>query len=195
MKKKLASLVIAISAFGSITAQTSAELQQITLYYFAGERHETTRSYVNFETGKRGPLRGELPEEFDLMYGGMIIGKDGKRFPDWFRVTDARSMIVDLGAKNWPDIKETPPFPKAGKSHRPPPLAERPMVIDVDAGSKVVSPYRQFIMVQPGHIYLMRILHGNKVIYAMFRVESLTPKESCVLSWKHVPPPKVDNEK
>lgn len=195
MKTKLFSLVIMISAFGSIAAQTSPELQQVTLYYYAGERHETTRSHVNFETGKRGPLRGELPEEFDLMFGGLIIAKDGKRFPDWFRVTDARSMIVDLGAKNWQDIRETPPFPKADKSHPPPPLAQRPMVVDVSAGSKEVSPYRQFILVQQGHIYLMRILHGNKVIYAMFGVESLNSEESCVLSWKHVSPPKVDNEK
>jgi len=75
MKTKLFSLLIVISAFGSIAAQTNTELQQVTLYYFDGRQHETTRSYVNFETGKRGPLRGELPEEFDLKYGGLHIEK------------------------------------------------------------------------------------------------------------------------
>jgi hypothetical protein len=195
MKTKLFSLVIVISAFGSIAAQTSPELQQVTLYNMVKSPYDESRSSINFETDKTGLLGGERPTNFDLSYGGMIIAKDGRRFPDWFRVTDARSMIVDVGAKNWQDIRETPPFPKTGKSHPPPPLAQRPMVVDVSAGSKEVSPYRQFILVQQGHIYLMRILHGNKVIYAMFRVESLNSEESCVLSWKHVTPPKVDNEK
>ena len=196
MKTKiLFSLMILISACGSVVAQSSPELQQVTLYNMAKPQHDESRSSINFETRKRGLLRSERLTDFDLMYGGIIIGKDDKRLPDWFRVTDSRSMIVDLGAKNWPDIKETPPFPKAGKSHPPPPLANRPMVVDNSADSKEISPYRQFIPVEPGHIYLMRILHGNKVGYAMFRVESLTPEVSCVLSWKHVTPPKVDNEK
>lgn len=151
---------------------------------------------MNFETGKRGPLRGELPEEFDLRYGGMHVEKDGKVFPDWLSVADSRAMIVELGAKKWQDVKETPPFPKPATSRRPLPLSKRPIVIEVSAGSKEVSPYRQVIEVKLGHMYLMRLLHGKKVIYTMFRVESLDTKVSCVLSWKHVKPPNVDdNEK
>ena len=196
MKTKiLFSLVILISACGPVVAQSSTEPQQVTIYNFGTPKHDESRSSINFETGKRGHLRAESLADFDLMYGGMIIEKEGQRFPDWFRVTDTRSMIVDLGAKNWPEITETPPFPKGGKAHPPPPLANRPMVVDNSANSKEVSPYRQFIPVKPGHIYLMRLLHGNKVIYAMFRVESLNSEESCVLSWKRVAPPKVDNEK
>ncbi|MFN2579046.1 MAG: hypothetical protein ABR607_15330 [Pyrinomonadaceae bacterium] len=191
----LISLLLLISAFISVGGQTSTELQQVTLYNFGTAQHDESKSSINFETGKRGHLRSESLTDFDLMYGGMIIEKDGRRFPDWFRVTDTRSMIADLGAKNWPDINETPEFPNARTLHRPPPLANRPMVVDVSAGSKDVSPYRQFIPVQPDHMYLMRILHGNKVIYAMFRIESLDPQQSCVLSWKRVTPPKADNEK
>lgn len=193
--KMLVSLVMVISACGSVVAQSIPELKQVTLYNMAKPQHDESRSAINFETGERGLLRSERLTDFDLMYGGMIIEKDGQRLPDWFRVTDARSMIVDLGAKNWLDIRETPPFPTAGKSYRPPPLANRPMVVDASAGSKEVSPYRQFIPVMSDHIYLMRLLHGSKVIYTMFRVESLDPEVSCVLSWKHVTPPKVDNEK
>ena len=196
MKTKLFSLVIVISAFGSIAAQTSTELQQVTLHYFSYQRHDTTRSYVNFETGKRGPLRGELPDDFDLKYGGMRIEKDGKVFPDWLSVADSRSMIVELGAKEWQDIKQTPPFPQPKKPLPPLSLSKRPIVIDVSAGSKEVSPYRQVIVVKPGHMYLMRLLHGKKVIYTMFRVESLQSWDNCVLSWKLVTPPNVDdNEK
>lgn len=194
MRTKLFSLVIVISAFGSIAAQTSTELQQVTLYYYSIQ--QPSRSYVNFETGKRGLLRGEPPDEFDLRYGGMRIEKDGKVFPDWLSVADSRSMIVELGAKKWQDLKATPPFPQPKKSRPPLPLSKRPIVIDVSAGSKEVSPYRQVIVVKPGHMYLMRLLHGKKVIYTMFRVESLDSKVSCVLSWKHVRPPNVDdNEK
>ena len=59
-----------------------------------------------------------------------------------------------------------------------------------------MSPYRQVIVVKPGHMYLMRLLHGKKVIYTMFRVESLQSWDNCVLSWKLVTPPNVnDNEK
>lgn len=196
MKKKLFSLVIVISAFGSIAAQTSTELQQVTLHYFSYQRHDTTRSYVNFETGKRGPLRGELTDVFDLKYGGMHIEKGGKVFPDWLSVADSRSMIVELGAKKWQDVEATPPFPQPKKPHPPLPLSKRPIVIDVSAGSKEVSPYRQVIEVKPGHMYLMRLVHGKKVIYTMFRVESLDSRVSCVLSWKHVKPPNIDdNEK
>lgn len=193
--RMLLSLVILISAFGSIAGQTNAELQQVTLYNFSAQQPDASRSAINFETGKRGHLHSEPPTEFDLMYGGMVIEKDGKVFPDWLRVTDSRSMIVDLGAKKWQDFKVTPPFPKASKSRPPLPLSKRPIVIDVSAGSTEVSPYRQVVEVKAGRVYLMRLLHGKKVVYTMFRVESLNSGESCVLSWKQVRPPNVDDEK
>jgi hypothetical protein len=194
--KMLLLLVMVISTCGSIAGQTSAELQQVTLYYYSHQHPTGFRSYVNFETGKRGPLRGELPADFDLRYGGVIIGKGDKALPDWLTVADSRSMIVELGAKTWQDIKETPPFPPPSKSRPPLPLANRPIVVDASAGSKEISPYRQLIIVKPGHMYLMRLMHGKKVIYTMFRVESLNSRESCVLSWKMVKPPNVDdNEK
>src|SRR5256885_17140725 len=115
MKTKiLFSLVILISACGPVVAQSSTEAQQVTLYNFGTPEHDESRSSINFETGKRGHLRGEQLADSDLMYGGMIIEKDGKRFPDWFRVTDSRSMIVDLGAKEWRANQRATTAPNAG---------------------------------------------------------------------------------
>ena len=133
----LLSLVITISACGSIAAQTSTELPagHAPLLFLSRDTRPPDL-YVNFETGKRGPLRGGLPGDFDLKYGGMRIEKDGKVFPDWLSVADSRSMIVELGAKEWQDIKQTPPFPQPKKPLPPLSLSKRPIVINVSAGSK-----------------------------------------------------------
>ena len=109
-------LVITFTACASIAAQTEGVLREVTLYYFQyPEQPDRSRSSVNFETGERGPDRSG---SFDLRYGGMAIGtpgtpgKPGKFLADWLGVLDCRSMVVDLGAKQWQDFKTTPPFPK-----------------------------------------------------------------------------------
>jgi hypothetical protein len=195
----LLSLVIAISACGSIAAQTDAALKEVTLYYFHyPDQPDASRSSVNFETGERGPDR---VGSYDLRYGGMVIGspsnggKPGKVYPDWLGVLDCRSMVVDLGAKQWQDFKETPPFPRTKTSEPPRPLGQPTCAVNASAGRTDFSPYRQFVVVDPGHVYLMRLLRGRKVSYVMFRVESLNSRESCVISWKLVTPPNVDDEK
>jgi hypothetical protein len=200
----LLSLVIVLTACASITAQTDGVLREVTLYWFhpsdrsSPAQPDNTRSSVNFETGNRGPDR---VGSFDLRYGGMIIGEPpkagepGKLLPDWLGVLDCRSMMVDLGAKQWQDFKETPPFPKPKTLEPPRPLGKPTCAIDASAGRTDFSPYRQYVVVNPGHIYIMRLLRGSKVSYVMFRVESLNSKESCVISWKMVKPPNVDNER
>ena len=114
---------------------------------------------------------------------------------NWLGVIDCRSRIVDLGAKTWQDFKTTPPLPSP--QYLPEPLALTPcsFVIDNSVGTREISPYRQFVVAKPGHVYLMMLVRGNKVRFLMFRVESLNSKESCVISWKLVKPPNVDNEK
>src|SRR6185369_4859133 len=109
-------LVITFTACASMAAQTEGVLREVTLYYFQyPEQPDRSRSSVNFETGERGPDRSG---SFDLRYGGMAIGtpgtpgKPGKFLADWLGVLDCRSMVVDLGAKQWQDFKTTPPFPK-----------------------------------------------------------------------------------
>lgn len=195
----LLSLTIVFTVCASTAAQTEGELRQVTLYYFHHpDQPDHSRSAVNFETGDRGPSRSG---SFDLRYGGMIIGmpsqhgKPGKFLYDWLGVLDCRSMVVDLGAKQWQDFKETPPFPKPKTSEPPRPLAKPTCAIDASAGRTDVSPYRQFVVADPGHIYIMRLLRGSKVSYVMFRVESLNSKDNCVISWKMVKPPNVDNER
>ena len=196
MKSKiLFLLVITISAVAPIAGQTDTQLQRVTLYFFKHpELPDESRSSINFETGKRGYTRGEPYTDFDLQYGGMAIGMNGRWIWNWLRVTDPRSMIADIGAKQWRDFKETPPFPP-GPKVPPRSLSQPTFAVDASADSKVLSPYRQFVEVKPEHMYLMRLRHGNKVRYVMFRVESLTTKDNCVITWKMVIPPNVDNER
>ena len=122
-------------------------------------------------------------------------GEVSKILADWLGVLDCRSQIVDLGVKQWQDFKETPPFPKPKTLEPPRPLDRQGCVVDASAGRTDFSPYRQFVQADPGHIYLVRLWHLNKVRYVMFRVESLVSRDNCVLSWKLVKPPNVaDNE-
>ena len=197
-------LVIAFTACASIVAQTESELREVTLYWFnhwdrvGPVQPDQSRSAVNFETGERGIPRGG---SFDLRYGGVVIGeptqnnKPGKFFPDWLNVLDCRSMVVDLGVKQWQDFKETPPFPQPKKLGPPRPLGEPICAVDTSAGRTDFSPYRQMVEPKPGHVFLARLLRGKTVSYVMFRVESLNSRESCVISWKMVKPPNVDNER
>jgi hypothetical protein len=200
----LLSLVITVAACAPVVSQTESELREVTLYWyhhsdrFGPSQPDDSRSAVNFETGNRGPARRG---SFDLRYGGVIIGaptkndKPGKFYPDWLNVLDCRSMVVDLGVKQWQDFKETPPFPQPKTLAPPRPLGEPICAVDTSAGRADFSPYRQMVEPKPGHVFLARLLRERKVSYVMFRVESLASRESCVISWKMVKPPNVDNER
>lgn len=168
--------------------QEVATLNQVTLYSRIGH-NDWSRTSVNFESGERGSPNRRLAY-YDLTYGNLAINYDA----DWFGVGDPRSMIIDLGAKQWGDFKETPSFFKGKKPRKPLPL-NRPMVIDASAGVKEHSPYQQFVRVEAGHMYLMKVMRERKTFYVMFRVDSLTRVDNCVLSWKQVPPPRDDFEK
>lgn len=208
----LLSLVIMFSAFMPVGAQTNGELRQVTLNILDSRISSTTRFSINFETGKVRESRREFSGDFDLIYGGMSVGWYGKKgkakvvdvrgrpmptewFYDWFQVADPRFMIADLGAKKWADFTETPSFPPSKKTERPQPLENKRYVYATTAESGFLSPYRQAVQAKAEHMYLIRLRRGPKVIYAMFRVESLVSRNKCVLSWKLVPPPKVDNER
>ena len=210
MKTKiLFSLIMLISACGSITAQNpstqdrprrvvpaktdsqdaDAVLKEVTLYYFQlPDQPDRSRSSVNFETGERGP---DQARSYDLRYGGMSIGVPGRpeTLANWLGVLDCRSKVVDLGAKTWQDFKATPPLPSP--QYLPESLLLTPCsyAVDASAGSREISPYRQFVIPKAGHVYLMVLVRENKVRFLMFRVESLNSKESCVISWKLVTPP------
>ena len=169
-------------------AQTGLDLKEATLFSPLGNNLDQTRGFLNFETGEIGVLHSQSLKDFDLAFGTMAINSDN----NWFEVRDSRSRITDLGAKDWSDFKETPPFPKAKVKTQP--SLNPPKVVDASAGSREISPYNQFIPTKFAHMYLMRVLKSGKVIYIMFRVERLDTQKSCLLSWKKVPPPRVDNE-
>lgn len=188
----LVSLLLMMWICAPVVAQADTGLSQVTLYWYSPgqsidpEKTDRSRSAVNFETGERGAADGQ----HDLRYGGIAIGaNDGKLLADWLGVLDCRNMIVELGVKQWRNFKETPPFPQPKTEEAPLPPGNGPRCA-------VGEPYRQFVAVNPGHMYLMRVLHGQKVKYVMFRIESFVSRDNCVLSWKLVKPPNVpDDEK
>ena len=173
---------LSIAAVG----QNKEQLARVTLFS-ALPSHDHTRTSINFETGERGVLREPI-EYYDLSYGFLRVNTDG----DWFGVRDPRSRIVDLGVRKWDEIKDTPPFPQP-KTKVPPSLTP-PKVIDAAAGSTDVSPLRQFVRAQSGHMYLMRVLRGTRVFYVMLRVENVEAEQSCEITWKRVKPPNVTDE-
>jgi hypothetical protein len=193
------SIIVLISLSVSAGGQAGAELAQVTLYSGLGHNHDFTRSSLNFESGERGYR--ETVSGFDLIYGNLSINYGSDWYRDWLVVLNPRSIVCDLGEKKWGDFRQTPSFP--WKNWRVPLPLNSPMVFDASAGKKVdtpngkqsVTPHRQSVMVRAGHMYLMRVMRGRSETYVMFRVESLTSGDNCVLSWKKVPPPEDDVEK
>ena len=190
--RKMSTSIRVLALFGSLVftahGQDVPTLNQVTLYSQRSYR-DWSRTSVNFDTGERGSASGRLAG-FDLTYGNLAVNNDG----DWFEVRDPRSMIIDLGAKQWEDFKETPSFFKGKKPRKPLPLS-KPKVVDASADSKEISPYQQFVHVKAGHMYLMKVVRERKTTYIMFRIDSLTKEDNCVLSWKKVPPPVDEMEK
>ena len=185
-------LILALVALTALSINADAQdvptLTSATLYSRLAYRDRNPAS-VDFDSGETVPTYPQSVK-YDITYGSLAVNND----PDWFEVHDPRSMIVDLGAKQLGDFKETPSFPKSKTPQQPMPL-KRPKVVDASAGSKEVSPYQQFVPVKVGHVYLMKVWRERRKIYVLFRVDSLNQKDSCRLSWKKVPPPVDDIER
>jgi hypothetical protein len=183
MKCKFVFVLGALIALSfTVAGQHVEEINQVILYSKIGH-HDWSRAAVNFETGARGSPYWKLTD-FDLIYGTMAVNGDS----DWFMVANPKSMIVDLGVKQWGDFKETPAFFKDKKPRKPQPL-DTPIEIDVSAGSKEVSPYKQVVRVQAGHMYLMKVMRERTATYVMFRVDNLLKQDNCLLTWRMVAPP------
>lgn len=189
MAKLIVALGVVITCLVSALGQEAPPLRQVVLYSKITHR-DWSRSSINFESGERGSPSADA-SGFDLIYGTLAINDDS----NWFEVSDARSMIVDMGAKQWGDFKETPSFPNSDKPRKPLPLKGNVKEIVTSAGSKEVSPYQQFVPVKAGHIYLMKVVRERKKTYIMFRVDNLVSEDNCLLSWKTVPPPRLDIER
>ena len=184
-------IALSVAVFG----QDVPPLNEVTLYSKMGHR-EWRRASINFDSGERGSPTADY-SDFDLVYGNFASNRDrdGNWFDsDWFVVSNPRSMIIDLGKKQWKDFKETPKVAK-GMTRKPLPLRDPPIEIDGSAGSKEMSPYKQLVRVKAGHMYLMKVVRGRKSTYVMFRVDKLVRQDNCLLSWKKVQPPRDDIEK
>lgn len=186
MKGSILIALVVITLSGTADGQNEAALSQATLYF----RPKYREAYINFDPGTKGAGNAHCGAEFDLGYGNLSRPNDY----DWFLVCNPRSRIVDLGKKQWRDFKETPRA-FAGKKPRKPLPLNAPLVFDGSGGSKEMAPFQQAARVRAGHMYLIRVAKGPKRIYVMFRVDSLTTRDNCFLSWKKVPPPQDDMEK
>lgn len=188
MNRPILVALIAVSTLsGTAHGQNEAALSQATLYSY---RLYRGKSYINFDSGAKGLKNTPCSAAFDLGYGNLIVNNHY----DWFQVCNPKSRIVDLGKKQWTDFKKLPSSFTEKKPRKPLPL-NAPMVVDASAGSKEASPFQQFARVREGHMYLVRVARGRDRIYFMFRVDSLTTSDNCVLSWKKIPLPPDDIEK
>jgi hypothetical protein len=161
-------LIVAALLAGAPEALSQAvgsEPQKVTLV--ARRKTEEDDNYVDaafsFEHGING--KGALPvtrNDWDVLFGNSPTG-------DTFDVTmvvDDCSRIKDLGALDWGDAFEVPVLPAYPKPTREPSV-------------KAVV----------GHMYAVHTKDGDSDLYAVFRVESLEPGQSVMISWKRVAPP------
>lgn len=44
-----------------------------------------------------------------------------------------------------------------------------------------------------GHMYVVRVVDEREDFYVLFRVESLVRGDNCTISWKRIPPPRVES--
>jgi hypothetical protein len=181
-------VILLITLSAAANGQEGAALSRVTLYSEQGPSSRS-KALINFDTGALGGFGSRL-NDFDLSYGKISLNHDN----DWLMVCDARSRIIDLGNKRWADFKRTPDFFKGRKPLKPLPL-DAPMVFDASGGVKEHSPYQQIVQAKVGHMYMMRAVRGRKKFYVMFRVDSLTRGDWCLLSWKKVQQPEEAIEK
>lgn len=127
----------------------------------------------------RGP--GVEPRRrYDIRYRGLTLnGTDA--WLEALNYRDTRSVIKDLGAMSWSEVRSVPLLPPGPAPH--------PVVFRL-GNDGVASPQNVFVRAVPGHMYLLRVKDAKADYQVMFRVESLDPAGGRTLSWKRVPTPK-----
>ena len=126
----------------------------------------------------------------DLRYGFLAINNE-----DWFGVSagnEKRSVIKDLGKKDWSDSFRIPvlralPELKKGETR----------TISVDASADTHKRWAEtngiYAKAIEGHMYLVHIKDEAWDFYALFRVERLTQRNNCVISWSLIQSPEQTN--
>jgi hypothetical protein len=167
---------------------SKAEHQKTTLFSRLG--HKETgygKSAFNFKHGLRSDDEEWLPvthNHADLLYGSLCTNGDS----DWFCVSmggENPSKIKDLGALEWADIEAVPVL-----------LATPPTTTGIrgprDGESWEESSEQRVTKVVAGHMYVAHIKNEDTDLYAMFKVEELSPSDSCFITWKAVPSPEKE---
>ncbi len=120
----------------------------------------------------------------DLLYGSLCTNGDS----DWFCVSmggENPSKIKDMGALEWSDIEAVPVL-----------LAVPPTTNGVrgprNGESWEESSEQRVTKVVAGHMYIAHIKNEDTDLYAMLKVEELSPSDSCTISWKVIPSPEKE---
>jgi hypothetical protein len=161
----IASVVILLTAPIVVSQTFNGELQTVTL--LARRKHDGydnyTRAAFSFKYGINGDDALKVTRNnWDMLFGNNPSSDDF----DVTMVVDDCSRIKDLGELNWFDAFTVPALPAYSKPAR-------------ETSVKAVI----------GHIYLVHVKDSDNEHYALFRVESLVPRESVIITWKLVASP------
>ena len=190
-------LAITPGAHNSVTGQPSSntevreaqsEAQEATLFSRLGHKETGLgKSAFSFAHGLRSDSEEWLAishNSADLLYGSLSTNGNS----DWFCVSmggENPSKIKDLGEMKWSDLDAipvllaTPPTttgiraPRAGESYE-------------DSSEQRVTK------AVAGHLYLVHIKNLEYDVYAVFRVETLSPNDSCSITWRVVASPEKE---
>lgn len=164
------------------------EVQEVTLFSRIGHKEtEYGKSAFSFKHGLRSDNERWLSvthNDEDLLYGSLSINGDS----DWFCVSmggENPSKIKDIGALEWSDIHTVPVLlatPPTSTGIRHPNSGESYEESSEQRVTKVVA----------GHMYIVHVKDRESDHYAMFRIEKLTPSDSCTITWKLVPSPESE---
>lgn len=150
--RMLAIALTAATAFAGEDAPPRGKLTSGTITLLCRTKHKDyEKATFSFERGIRDDPQRVTRNDWDLLFDD-----------DVFRVlmvTDDRSVIVDLGEKEFADITELPAFP---------PWNEREAV---QAVARV------------GHAYAVRTLDRDSEHVSVFRVTDLIVRDRCTIEW------------
>ena len=180
--KQIYILLLVCICVATATGQNKSSSQIVTLYAPLANNHDFSRSFFDFEYGKRGTQK-----KWDLLYGNMQIGEDF----DWLSAStakDNRSLIRDLGELNWYDNYEVPviePLPKLKEGQN------RSITVDSsgDNGKAWAKSNGIFVKAVVGHLYAMHVKDSDSDFYVLFRVENIERGKTCTISWQLAPTP------
>lgn len=186
---------------GALLSARAQQPQPATATLFSVNKHqgEQLKYCINLKRAVNG-----VP--CDIAYGMLYAGDE----LDWFQsvnAPDSRSMIKDLGAKDWSTSFEVPVVEPLAKLK---PGEQRHITIDTSGADgadgadadgvvrpKSSRPKRDgipkidpaFVKAVVGHVYVIHVVDDSRDFYALFRVDDLQRGDYCTVSWKLIQNP------